>query len=84
MAKSNRVYYLDTICGILILHMIFIIHLPHFVGTECPSWIIFKGPKMVLDFFMSWFFFKSGMFFKEKKRFMKLLRQVIEDCFCLS
>lgn len=64
---KNRVLYLDTICGILILHMIYTCHLPLFVdNTECQSWLLFKIPSMFFGFFMGWFFFKSGMFYKEK------------------
>ena len=59
---NKRINNIDTITGLLIIWMI-VVHIsilfPHF----------FKAPKCIvyiLSFFMSWFFFKSGMLFKSK------------------
>lgn len=67
MGKGERVFYLDTICGILILHMIYIAHLPSFIDYPgYTTWLTYKIPSLILGFFMSWFFFKGGMFYKDK------------------
>ncbi|WP_028909541.1 acyltransferase family protein [Prevotella sp. AGR2160] len=75
MVKKERAVYLDTICGILIIHMIYTCHLPSFAAglDTARQWPIFIIPGLVLGFFMSWFFFKSGMFYKEKP-FREVLR----------
>ncbi len=62
--SQNRSKYLDNICGLLIIHMIFTSHLVIFCKYQVtPAIFVFIG--QVLSFFMSWFFFKSGMFYKE-------------------
>lgn len=59
MKENGRYYYLDSIGGLLILHMIaFHIFRGDVAGTlaeECMR---------PLSFFMFWFFYKSGMFYK--------------------
>lgn len=59
----ERQSYLDNISAILIAYMIFIVHLTYF----CPVYgFIIDILRLLLYFFMAWFFFKSGMFFKDK------------------
>lgn len=61
----NRSKYLDNICGLLIIHMIFTYHLVIFCKFQVPPAVfVFIG--QVFCFFMTWFFFKSGMFYKEQ------------------
>ena len=64
MAK-DRITFIDNISGLLIIFMIFLYHLP----GECsinqnPFFISLRN---IYDFFMAWFFFKSGMFYKERQ-----------------
>ncbi len=60
---SHRQFYLDNICGMLIIHMIFICHQPLFCKYSNPT-IDFISK--LLSFFMAWFFFKAGMMFRER------------------
>lgn len=60
----ERQSYLDNISAILIAYMIFIVHLTYF----CPvHGFIISILRSLFYFFMAWFFFKSGMFFREKE-----------------
>lgn len=63
MARQ-RIFYLDNLCGLLIINMIFMVHLAGFSGVGDSTLMYYV--KMSLGFFMSWFFFKAGMFFKEQ------------------
>lgn len=58
---NDRKYYLDTVGGILLIHMI--------IG-HCCQWSetfpIYQKFTYWLDFFMPWFFFKAGVFFKQR------------------
>ena len=58
----QRKYYLDNICCVLIIHMIYTCHIPYSCGGFYPTIISFTST--TLSFFMSWFFFKSGMMHK--------------------
>ena len=54
---------IDSVAGLLIIHMI----LGHCIQvTDCRDLTLYKWMQ-VLSFFMPWFFFKSGMFYKERK-----------------
>lgn len=55
---------LDAICGILIIHMI-IGHL--FEWSSLTDTKYYLGQQKIFFFFMPWFFFKSGMFYREKE-----------------
>lgn len=57
--SSERITYLDTACGILIVYMI-IYHCAQWSGT----WDIIRKYCNLFSFFMPWFFFKGGMFHK--------------------
>ena len=59
----KRELYLDNVCGLLMLNMIFMTHLAYYVGYR-PFLIQFVSD--TLSFFMLWFFFKGGMVFKSK------------------
>ena len=58
---NNRHYYLDAVGGLLLIHMI--------IG-HCCQWSqtfeLYQKWTYCLDFFMPWFFFKAGMFFKQR------------------
>ena len=58
MGKS-RIAYLDFISGLLILYMVFPIHVLSQTGLERYNYL-----SSVFFFFMAWFFYKAGMFFK--------------------
>ena len=53
---------LDNISGLLIIYMMWV-HL----CALCDLWDFQRVPWHVLEFFMFWFFFKSGMFYRERK-----------------
>ena len=59
---KQRNFYLDNICCLLIIHMIYTYHVAHACGLCLPT--IIKAIDMSLFFFMSWFFFKGGMVHK--------------------
>lgn len=59
--KKQRYLYLDNVCAVLILHMIFVCHQTMFCNY---SNIVLGSLKKILGFFMAWFFFKGGMMFK--------------------
>ena len=61
-AKSRQ-YFVDNLSAILITYMIFVVHLAYFCHIDG---LVFKVAGCLFYFFMSWFFFKSGMFYKEK------------------
>lgn len=61
---STRDVSLDAICGILIMHMI-IGHI--FQWASLTETDIYIKLQKIFFFFMPWFFFKSGMFYKEKE-----------------
>lgn len=54
---------IDSIAGVLILHMM-LIHIQQFVNSDTR---FYYYQNLVLSFFMPWFFFKSGMFFSTKE-----------------
>lgn len=60
MAKE-RLFYLDSVGAILLIHMI-IGHCCQWSGT----YSIYSTYTYWLSFFMPWFFFKAGMFFKSR------------------
>lgn len=58
---KTRETYLDTICGILIVYMIFYHCIQHAGLTTNKGFLYIEN---IFSFFMPWFFFKSGMFIK--------------------
>lgn len=73
--SRNRLEYLDVISGLLIIHMI----LGHTgLGRNLPA---YSTISRILFFFMSWFYFKAGLFINRnrdlktwvKRDFMRLL-----------
>lgn len=60
---NHRQFYLDNICGLLIIHMIFICHQPLFCNHSDSA---IEFVLRLLSFFMAWFFFKAGMVFRER------------------
>ena len=68
---TNRLSYIDFASGIMILWMILFHAIAHAWGSFYPCE---KIP--FLHFFMPWFFYKSGQFFK-KYTFRELL---LKDC----
>lgn len=70
---KQRQIYLDNVCGLLIIHMIFICHQPLFCNyTDSAIEFILK----LLSFFMAWFFFKAGMVYKERS-----VKEVVRSSF---
>lgn len=59
--KPRRDTYLDALCGLLIVHMI-LWHIVQHCHMEDTLWWQCEG--RALFFFMPWFFFKGGMFFR--------------------
>ncbi len=78
---NSRDEYLDSICGILIIHMI----LGHiFQWCDLTNSIYYKIESDILFFFMPWFCFKAGMFYKPstnkicfKKNYNRLIKPYI-------
>ena len=68
----NRTDFLDNINGLLIINMIFFVHLASFCEVNHSLPIIYL--RMSMGFFMSWFFFKAGMFYRRKP-----LREVVRS-----
>ena len=66
--KSRRIIYVDVVAGIMIVWMI----LGHCVFFSNQPFPFFK----YLGFYMPWFFYKSGMFFKQRNQ-SALLRKDI-------
>ena len=61
---KQRYNYIDALSGILIIHMI-LGHIMQWASLKDSIFYIWS--QRLLFFFMPWFFFKSGMFFKEQK-----------------
>ena len=59
---SKRQRYIDALSGLLIINMI----LGHCIQLADCSDIPLYNWMNALSFFMPWFFFKSGMFYREK------------------
>lgn len=75
---KQRTSYLDNICCVLILHMIYTAHIAYYCGGFKPTVIALIG--RTLSFFMSWFFFKGGMMHKgtsTKAIFQKSARRLL-------
>lgn len=60
--KDTRVIYIDQISGLLIIYMI-VYHILQWCDLNYINRSYWMLP---LSFFMFWFFYKSGMFYKEK------------------
>lgn len=61
-AKDKRVTYVDQVSGLLIMYMI-LYHCLQWSGLNYVNKTYWMFP---LSFFMFWFFYKSGMFYREK------------------
>ena len=61
MESKFRLFYLDTVGGLMIVYMIFM-HCCQFTGMT--DTFFFRKFSIVFNCFMAWFFFKSGMFHK--------------------
>lgn len=60
---QKRYVYIDTLSGILILHMIFIVHCAKLCGIND---LVIDVEMLIMQFFMPWFFYKSGMLYHEQ------------------
>lgn len=72
--KANRETFLDSVCAIMIIYMIYG-HICLWCGIK--QFEIFQR---ILFFFMPWFFFKSGMFFRKeslKKNILKGFNRLV-------
>lgn len=65
-SQPKRLVHIDVVAGIMIVWMIFA-HCRHFSSTSLPF-------PNYLSFFMPWFFYKSGMFFK-KRGYIELMKR---------
>lgn len=64
MQTQERFLHLDAVCGLLIIYMI----MGHaFQWSHTTDDFFYIGCNRFLFFFMAWFFYKSGMFHKEKE-----------------
>lgn len=61
---GKRVLWIDNLSGLLIIQMIFLCHV-RILASSIPDTSILFDIQYVLVFFMPWFFYKSGMFYKE-------------------
>ncbi len=61
--EENRSVFLDNVCGVLILYMIFF-HYVGFLGIHRYDNLLLRFLTDTFSFFMSWFFFKNGMYFR--------------------
>lgn len=69
--KSDRKDYLDVVCGIMISWMI----LGHIIANcDLKESMFYTIGNRLFPFFMPWFFFKSGMFYKQKDSIRVLKR----------
>ena len=73
--NKQRSSYLDNLCGLLIIYVVFFYHLPDFCKIENTS--VFICFRNILDYFMAWFFYKSGMF-AIKRPFIEELKIVLQ------
>ena len=60
VVPHKRYIDIDTLSGILILQMIFVVHCAKLSGIKG---IIIDKEMLIMQFFMPWFFYKSGMFY---------------------
>ena len=58
----TRYTYLDTVGGIMIIHMMYVVHAAHF--TNVSPWLV-EYVMELMTCFLPWFYFKSGMFYKD-------------------
>lgn len=73
MECKERKTYIDNISGVLIIFMIFLYHLPSFCDIELTAFfLIFRN---IFSFFMAWFFFKSGMFYRNDRSLKDEIRR---------
>lgn len=61
----KRILWIDNLSGLLILQLIFLCHV-RILASSIPNTNFLYDIQYFLVFFMPWFFYKSGMFFKEK------------------
>lgn len=60
---KSRVLYLDNLCGLLIINMVFFVHVRMNAGV---TYGIIPFINRLFCFFMPWFFYKSGMFYRDE------------------
>lgn len=70
--EKQRDKSLDIICGLLIIHMISG-HI--FLFANLDNSLFFRVENFILFFFMPWFFFKGGMFFKRNSDYKTFARK---------
>lgn len=61
--KNSRNIYIDSACGILLIHMI-IGHCCQWAGSNATT--LYYKYTFCLGFFMPWFFYKAGIFYKTR------------------
>ena len=74
----SRSTWIDNLSGVLITYCVLFYHLPAFVGIGGATIRIVL--RSLFSFFIAWFFFKSGMFYKNrtlKEEFNKCWRRLL-------
>lgn len=79
--QDKRIEYIDAVAGLMIFWMI-LGHCAHFSHYSLPFY-------KFLSFYMPWFFYKSGQFFRSKNKYelfrkdvFKFIRYYVIYCFC--
>lgn len=78
MTMMQRTIYLDNVCGMLIIHMIYTYHIA--LACAISDNTVIEVINNLLFFFMAWFFFKGGMTFKNrdsKTMYMKSAKRLL-------
>lgn len=68
---SKRLIGIDTVSGVMLIWMMYVVHLARFLGMDTP---FLHFTLSLMSCFMPWFYFKAGMFFKPNKPFKIELR----------
>ena len=71
--SQPRTTWIDNLSGVLITYCVMFYHLPGFIGTGASSFRIVL--RSLFGFFIAWFFFKSGMFYKQRS-----LKEELDKC----
>lgn len=72
---SKRILWIDNLSGLLIIQMIFLCHIRILAASMSDSNTL-RDFQYFLVFFMPWFFYKSGMFFRENR----ISGEILKDC----
>ncbi|WP_314808210.1 acyltransferase family protein [Segatella oris] len=68
---KERLVGVDTVSGIMLIWMMYVVHLARMSGIETP---LLHFVLSIMSCFLPWFYFKSGLFFKQEKLFIDELK----------